>query len=145
MTLEFTPDMGGFSYEFELKAYLGTEEVMQAIIKFNVQAAEPLLEQKDPSFTEELDMVVTSALFAFEWSLPEIDMGSSTSVDVSIKPAELIASFVYFDSKTQKVFFEGSSSSKHLAGQTSRIDITLTTDSGNQVELPQVIRFNELE
>ena len=84
----------------------------------------------DPSFTEQVDSIETSALAPFDWTLPATDAGRSASVEVSIVPADLIAPFIYFDILTQKVYFEGSDSSSYLAGKSSYIDITLTTNSG---------------
>ena len=71
-----------------------------------------------------------SALSSYEWTLPDIVKGTATTVDLTVKPDDTISSLVYFDAESQTVHFEGSDRSAQLSGTTSRVVITLTTETG---------------
>ena len=92
-----------------------------------------------PSFSEDLFRVVLTVGVWHEWTLPEINEGSSPLLDVIVEPEQSLETYLDYNAVTRSISFNGDASSVQLAGKFGRITVTLINSTGDEVSYTQTV------
>ena len=70
-----------------------------------------------------------------EWSLPKLAGSYSTTDLISISPAAVLSPYISYDQQKNTITFSEDEKSAKFAGRMFKIEISLTDNKGNKIDL----------
>ena len=92
------------------------------------------------TFAEELGLLAILSGKETDWTLPEIQNGGSTAIEISVAVHPILREYVEFSSATKQFSYNGEIIEGLLETTFVSIEITLTNEAGsNTIELPVIV------